>query len=120
MDGHIPLFHLQGLKILPKKLKFAPFLEHLEKFQLDLRSLRYSNSPQVSCLGRNPGRGWNPNLEESYLLEYRESEAETWTQCTSGIYLQPNPSPISEYSESTKTDQSQYFRVFQARGQTRV
>ena len=32
------------------------------------------NSPQVSCLGMNPGRGWNPNLEESYLLEYSESE----------------------------------------------
>ena len=39
---------------------------------LDLCSRRYNNSPQVSCLGMNPGRGWNPNLEESYLLEYSE------------------------------------------------
>ena len=35
----------------------------------------------------NPGRGWNPNLEESYLLEYSESEDETWRQCTLGFYL---------------------------------
>ena len=57
----------------------------------------------------NPGRGWNPNLEESYLLEYSESEAETWIQCTSGIYLlpvkvsTPEPCPVSRYIESTNT-----------------
>ena len=57
----------------------------------------------------NRGRGWNPKLEESYLLEYREHESETWTQCTSRIYLQPmkvsasEPSPILKYSEYTKT-----------------
>ena len=57
----------------------------------------------------NLGGGWNPGLEESYLLEYREYEAEKFTQGTSGIYLHlvkvlaPNPSPISTYRESTKT-----------------
>ena len=57
----------------------------------------------------NLGRGWNPELEESYLPKYSESEAETFTQCTSGIYLHivkvlaHDPSPISRYSESTKT-----------------
>ena len=56
----------------------------------------------------NPGRGWNPDLEESYLPEYREYEADTFTKGTSGIYLQPvkflapDPSPISIYSECTK------------------
>ena len=60
-------------------------------------------------MGSNPRRGWNPNLEESYILEYRESEVETWIQCTSGIYLlpvkvsTPEPCPISRYIESTKT-----------------
>ena len=60
-------------------------------------------------MGRNPGRGRNPNLEESYLLEYSELEAEIWRQCTSGIYIQrvkvsaPIPSPILRYSEYTKT-----------------
>ena len=63
----------------------------------------------MSCLGMNLGRGWNPDLEESYLPEYREYEADTFTKGTSGIYLQPlkfsslDPSPISRYSESTKT-----------------
>ena len=48
-------------------------------------------------------------MEESYLSEYREYEAETWTHCTLGIHIQPvkflapDPSPISRYSESTKT-----------------
>ena len=56
----------------------------------------------------NPGRGWNPDLEESYLREYSESEPETSTHGTSGIYFQlvnvsaPNPSPISRYSEFNK------------------
>ena len=41
--------------------------------------------------------------------EYSESEDETFTQGTSGIYLRPvkvsalEPSPISKYSECTKT-----------------
>ena len=48
-------------------------------------------------------------MEESYLPEYSESEAETFTQCTSRFYLRtvkvstPKPSPILRYSESTKT-----------------
>ena len=56
----------------------------------------------------NLGRGWNPNLEESYLLEYSESEVETFTQATLGIYLRlvkisaPKPSPILSYSECPK------------------
>ena len=84
-------------KSQPRSLKFyfyeernsMPFQEHLEKFHLDLCISRDRNSPQVSCLGRNPWRGWNPNLEESYLLEYREYEAENWTQCALGIYIRP-------------------------------
>ena len=83
------LFHLRGLKLIPQKLQSMPFLEHLHKFHLNLCIPRYSNSPKVSYLGMNPGRGWNPNLEESYLLEYREHEAETWIHCTSGFYLRP-------------------------------
>ena len=57
----------------------------------------------------NPGRGWNPNLEGSYLAEYSESEAKFWIQCNLGFYIQlvkvssPEPSPISIYSECTKT-----------------
>ena len=62
------LFHLLGLKLGTQKVQSIPFLEHLQKFHFDLRIPRYSNSPQVSYLGMNPGRGWNPNLEESYLL----------------------------------------------------
>ena len=37
----------------------------------------------------NPRRGSNPYLDESYLPEYREYKAETLTQGTSRIYLQP-------------------------------
>ena len=81
------LFHLLGLKILTQQLKSIPYLEHLDKFHLDLRIPRYSNSPKVSCLGMNPRRGWNPNLEESYLPEYSEYEAEIFTQGTSGLYI---------------------------------
>ena len=54
-------------------------MEYLHKFHLDLCSPIYSNYPQVFYLGMNLGRGWNPNLEGSYLLEYSESEAEFWT-----------------------------------------
>ena len=56
----------------------------------------------------NPGRGWNPDLEESYLLEYTESEAEIFKHGTSGFYLwpvktlAPETSSISRYSECTK------------------
>ena len=88
---------------------FHSLVGNLPKFHLDLHSPRYSNSPQVSCLGMNPRRGWSPNLQGSYLKEYSESEAAFWIQCTSGFYLQPmqflapEPSPMSEYSESTKT-----------------
>ena len=54
------------------------------------------------------GRGWNPELEESYLLNYNEYEAETFTQGTSRIYIQPvkvlahEDSPILRYGESPK------------------
>ena len=57
----------------------------------------------------NPGRGWNPDLEETYLPEYSESKDETFTKGTSGFYrrivkyLAPETSPISRYSECTKT-----------------
>ena len=84
------------------------YLEHLENFHLDLRSPRYSKSLYVSCLGINPGRGWNHDLEESYLPEYSEHEAKSFTQGTSRTYLRPisisvpDPSPISRYSECTK------------------
>ena len=37
----------------------------------------------------NPGRGWNPNLEESYLPEYSEYQDKRFTQGTSGFYLIP-------------------------------
>ena len=62
-------------------------MEHLAKFHLDLCIPRYSNYPKVSYLGLNPGRGWNPDLEESYLLQYSECEAEKFTQGTLGIYI---------------------------------
>ena len=48
----------------------------------------------------NPRKGWNPDLKESYLPKYSESEAENFTHGTSGIYLRPvkvsapEPSPI--------------------------
>ena len=59
-----------------------PYLEHLAKLNLDLRSPRYKNYPFVSCLGMNPGRGLNHNLKESYLQEYSEPKAESFTQGT--------------------------------------
>ena len=82
-------FNLPSLKILPHKLLSIPYLENLVKFNLDLRSPRYSNSPKVSCLGMNPAIGWNPDLEESYLPEYIEYKDETFTHGTLGIYLWP-------------------------------
>ena len=57
----------------------------------------------------NPGKSWNPDLRETYLLEYSESEAEIFTQGTSGFYLQlmkilaPETSSILRYNECTKT-----------------
>ena len=95
-----------------------PYLEHLTKLHLDLCSPRYSNSPQLSCLGMNPGRGWNPYQEESYLPKYIEYEAETFTQGTYGFYLRsmkmlvPEPSSIMRYSECTKTTSFSIFGFF--------
>ena len=65
-------------------------------------------SPQVFCLRMNFRRGWNRNLEGSYLLEYSEYKDEFWTQCKLGFYLRhvkgsdPDPYPILRYSECTK------------------
>ena len=106
---HVSLFHLLGLKIGPQKLNSVSFLEHIHKFNLDLFIPRYSNSPQVSCLWMNSGRGWNSNLEGSYLPEYSESEVKVLIQCTSRFYRRPmqfsapKPSPISGYRKCTKT-----------------
>ena len=103
------VFHILGLKLRKHKLKPGPFLEHIYKFHLDPGSPRYSTSTQVSYLGMNSGRGWNPNLEGSYLLEYSEYEAKFRTQCKSGFYIRPiqfltlDPSSISGYGECTKT-----------------
>ena len=105
------LFNIAKLYGLPcvTVLKSVPFLEHLQKFNLDLCILKDSNSLQVSCLGMNPERGWNPNLEGSYILEYSEYEAKNFTQGTWRIYLQPinvlapDPSPILRYRKCTKT-----------------
>ena len=84
MDFHMSLVHCLSLSLKHKthKLNSVPFLGHLNKYHLNLCSSRYRNFPQVSYLGMNSGRGWNPKLEGSYLPEYRESEAEFWTQCT--------------------------------------
>ena len=66
----------------------------------------------------NPGRGWNHELEESYLQEYNKYEAEYFIQCTSGFYLRtvkflaPDPSPIPIYSECTKTTHFSILRFF--------
>ena len=68
----------------------------------------------------NPRRGWNPDLEESYLPEYSESEAESLTHSTFGIYLQPiniltpEPSLISRNSECTKTTSFSILGFFRA------
>ena len=119
MDFHMSLFHLLGMKFRPHKLNSMAFMEHLQKFNLDLFIPRYGNSPQVSFLGMNPGRGQNPNLEGSYLLEYRKYEAEFWKKCTLGLYIRPlkvsSPEPFSimGYSECTKTQHFQYLGFFQ-------
>ena len=119
MDFHVSLAHILSKKCGPQKLHSIPFLEHFHKFHLDLCSPRYSNSPQVSCLWMNSGRGWNPNVEGSYHPEYRESEADFWIHYKSGFYLRylqfssPKPSPISGYRKCTKTQQFQYLGFFQ-------
>ena len=115
------LVNLQDLKLLPQKLKSVPFIEHLDKFHLDLYILRYSNSPQVSCLGMNPGRGWNHDLEESYLLEYSEFDAETFTKGTSVFHLRPvkisvhDTSSILRYRECTKISRFSILGFFRPR-----
>ena len=76
------LFHLRGLKHLPQNVPSVPYMEHLVKFNLDLRNRRYIKSPKVSCLGMNPRLGWKPDLEESYLPEYSDYEATKFTQGT--------------------------------------
>ena len=74
----------------------------------------------------NSGRGWNPNLEGSFLPEYSAPEAEFWTHCTSRFYIwplqfsTPDTSPIAGYSVCTKKLEVLVFRVFPDRGQTRV
>ena len=86
-------------------------MEHLQEFHLDLCSSRYCISPQMSCSGMNSGRGWDPNMERSYLLEYNKFESDFWTQDSSGFYIQclqvsaSETSPISEYCDYTKTYQ---------------
>ena len=106
---HVSLAHPLSLIFRTPKVQSVQFMEHLQKFYLDLCSPIYFNSPQVSCLRMNSGRGWNPNLEGSYLLENSEPEAEFWIQCTSGLCFQtmkfsiPDPFPILGYSKCIKT-----------------
>ena len=69
----------------------------------------------------NPRIGWNPDLEESYLPEYREYEVETLSQITSGIYIllvkvsTLEPSPSSRYRECTKTTSFSILGFFRTR-----
>ena len=106
---HMSLVHLLSLIFKSTKLKSMPFLEHLKEFHLDLCSPGYCRYPQVSYLWIISGRGWNPNVERSYLLEYIESKVEVWKLTSSGFFLRtlrfssPETSPISGYSECTKT-----------------
>ena len=65
----------------------------------------------------NPGRGWNPDLEESYLLEYREYEDEPWIICTSGFHIRPMKVLALDTSQNLSV---LVFRVFPARAQPRV
>ena len=80
-DFHVSLFNILGPKFIPHKLQSVSFLEQLQEFHLDLCIPRYCRSPQVSCLWMISGRGWNPNLERSYLPEYSEYEDVCWIQC---------------------------------------
>ena len=74
----------------------------------------------------NPGRGWNPDLEESYLLEYSEYEAESFAKSTTRCYIQPvkilalDTSSILIYRECTKTTSFSILGFFQAQGQIRI
>ena len=69
----------------------------------------------------NLARGWNPDLEESYLLEYSEPEVEIFTHGTFGSYLwhikisAPGPSSISQYSKCTKTTSFSILGFFRPR-----
>ena len=57
----------------------------------------------------NHGRGWNPDLEKSYILEYSESKAKSFRKGTPRFYIRPmkilapDPYFISRYSKCTKT-----------------
>ena len=57
----------------------------------------------------NPGRGWNHDLEESYIPKYNEFDAEMFTYGTLEFYLRfvkilaLGPSSISRYCIFTKT-----------------
>ena len=67
----------------------------------------------------NPGKGWSPDLEETYLQAYNEYEAEIFIQGTSVFYLHPvkRLAPVTFsipiYRECTKTTRFSilgYFR----------
>ena len=66
----------------------------------------------------NPGRGWNPNLKELYLLEYSEYEAEIFTQSTSGAFCrsvktwETETYSIPRYNECTKTNRFSILGFF--------
>ena len=66
----------------------------------------------------NLGRGWNPDLEETYFPEYSEYEANMFTQGTSRFYLwsmkkiSPYISSIPRYRESTKTTSFSILGIF--------
>ena len=69
----------------------------------------------------NPGRGWNPNLEESYLPEHRESKTKIFTQGTLGFYIRIfkiwalDRASILIYSECTKTTNFSNLGFFRPR-----
>ena len=84
------------------------YLQHLAKFHLDLPSPRYSKSTWVTYLWLYSRGGWNPNLEEPYLLKYSEYERKNFTKGKKRIYLHSvkvstfDPSPISCYRKSSR------------------
>ena len=70
----------------------------------------------------NPGRGWNPDLEETYLPEYSESKAEIFTHGTRIFYIRLvkisalyNYS-IPRYIECTKTTHFSILGFFSGLG----
>ena len=85
-----------------------PIKKHLSKFYLDLPIPRYKNFPLVTYLRLDYGGGWNPGLEESYLLKYNNFEAEIHTKGTKIFHIQLvqvlalDTSPKSIYSEKSK------------------